>query len=112
MTYAHMCRDGHPEVGYNDSSEDERCPVCRARDLTTHEPILASVTCFTHAQEVRDGMRQASERCPYCQRASLRARLSAADSLLGRCLTSEGTCLLADLADDINAHLGAREPGK
>lgn len=28
-TYAHMCRDGHVEIGHNDSS-DEHCPLCRA----------------------------------------------------------------------------------
>jgi hypothetical protein len=25
--YAHMCRDGHAEIGFNDS-ETETCPVC------------------------------------------------------------------------------------
>jgi ribosomal protein L37AE/L43A len=31
MTYAHMCRDEHEQIGHNDS-ENERCPVCRERD--------------------------------------------------------------------------------
>lgn len=26
--YAHMCRDGHPQIGHNDS-EHEMCPLCR-----------------------------------------------------------------------------------
>jgi len=30
MSYAHMCRDGHIEIGHNDSSH-EICPLCRAR---------------------------------------------------------------------------------
>lgn len=29
--YSHMCRDGHVQIGHNDSTED-RCPVCRERD--------------------------------------------------------------------------------
>lgn len=29
-TYAHMCRDGHVEVGHNDSGH-EQCPLCRAQ---------------------------------------------------------------------------------
>jgi uncharacterized small protein (DUF1192 family) len=29
-SYAHMCRDGHTQIGHNDSSDDERCPLCRA----------------------------------------------------------------------------------
>lgn len=30
-TYAHMCRDGHTEIGHNDSdSGHELCPLCRA----------------------------------------------------------------------------------
>ncbi len=29
--YAHMCRDGHQQIGHNDS-EHERCPLCRATD--------------------------------------------------------------------------------
>lgn len=28
-TYAHMCRDGHDQIGHNDSSS-EMCPMCRA----------------------------------------------------------------------------------
>lgn len=27
-SYAHMCRDGHIEIGHNDS-EHELCPLCR-----------------------------------------------------------------------------------
>jgi hypothetical protein len=30
--YAHMCRDGHVQIGHNDSGDDERCPVCRETD--------------------------------------------------------------------------------
>src|SRR3990167_85256 len=29
-TYAHMCRDGHTEIGHNDSSS-EMCPLCDLR---------------------------------------------------------------------------------
>lgn len=29
--YAHMCRDGHQQIGHNDS-EHERCPLCRVMD--------------------------------------------------------------------------------
>lgn len=28
--YAHMCRDGHVQIGHNDS-EHEQCPLCRAQ---------------------------------------------------------------------------------
>lgn len=28
--YAHMCRDGHAQIGHNISSDDERCPPCQA----------------------------------------------------------------------------------
>lgn len=28
-TYAHMCRDGHEQIGHRDS-EHEQCPLCRA----------------------------------------------------------------------------------
>lgn len=28
-SYAHMCRDGHVQIGHNDS-EHEQCPLCRA----------------------------------------------------------------------------------
>lgn len=31
-TYAHMCRDDHPQIGHNDG-EQELCPLCRARSL-------------------------------------------------------------------------------
>lgn len=27
-SYAHMCRDGHVQIGYNDSTNDELCPMC------------------------------------------------------------------------------------
>ena len=30
--YAHMCRDGHQQIGHNDS-EHEMCPLCRALAL-------------------------------------------------------------------------------
>ncbi|HXE13836.1 MAG TPA: hypothetical protein VN633_17040 [Bryobacteraceae bacterium] len=30
--YPHMCRDGHEEIGYRTSGEDERCPLCQAKD--------------------------------------------------------------------------------
>ena len=36
---------------------------------------------------------------------TLREDLSEARALLDRCLTSEGTCLLADLADDVETFL-------
>ncbi len=28
-SYAHMCRDGHAQIGHSDSSH-EQCPLCRA----------------------------------------------------------------------------------
>lgn len=28
-SYAHMCRDGHIQIGHNDSADDEMCPLCR-----------------------------------------------------------------------------------
>lgn len=28
-SYAHTCRDGHVQIGHNDS-EHEQCPLCRA----------------------------------------------------------------------------------
>jgi hypothetical protein len=28
-SYPHMCRDEHVEIGHSDSSDDERCPLCR-----------------------------------------------------------------------------------
>lgn len=31
-SYPHMCRDQHIEIGHADSSDDERCPLCRALD--------------------------------------------------------------------------------
>ena len=31
ITYAHMCRDEHQQIGHSDS-EHERCPLCRAND--------------------------------------------------------------------------------
>jgi hypothetical protein len=31
-TYAHMCRDGHVQIGHNDS-EYEMCQLCRTRTL-------------------------------------------------------------------------------
>jgi hypothetical protein len=41
FTYAHMCRDGHEQIGHNDS-EHEMCPLCRAlaqpRDLVDAAP--------------------------------------------------------------------------
>jgi hypothetical protein len=30
-SYPHMCRDGHQEIGHNDSRDDELCPLCRER---------------------------------------------------------------------------------
>lgn len=30
-SYAHMCPDGHVQIGHSDS-ENERCPLCRAND--------------------------------------------------------------------------------
>lgn len=32
MSYAHMCKTQHAEIGHNDSGEDERCPLCQALD--------------------------------------------------------------------------------
>lgn len=31
-SYAHMCRDGHIQIGHNDS-EHEECPYCRLLNL-------------------------------------------------------------------------------
>lgn len=31
-SYPHMCRDEHIEIGHADSGDDERCPLCRAKD--------------------------------------------------------------------------------
>lgn len=28
--YAHMCRDGHHQIGHNVSGDDKRCPMCQA----------------------------------------------------------------------------------
>lgn len=38
----HMCRMGHVEIHHSDSGDDERCPLCRARDaLETIEDMDA-----------------------------------------------------------------------
>lgn len=34
-TYAHMCRDNHPEIGFSFDDDDERCLVCRLGDALT-----------------------------------------------------------------------------
>lgn len=33
--FAHMCRDGHEEIGHNDN-QGEMCPVCRALAKERH----------------------------------------------------------------------------
>ena len=33
-SYAHMCRDGHVQIGHNDSSS-ELCPLCRVQSALT-----------------------------------------------------------------------------
>lgn len=41
LQYAHTCRDGHAQIGHNDS-EHERCPLCRALDaLSAIEDLTA-----------------------------------------------------------------------
>lgn len=32
-SYSGMCQDGHQQIGDNDTSDDDRCPYCRAIDL-------------------------------------------------------------------------------
>lgn len=29
-TYAHFCRDGHVQIGHNESRDNELCPMCHA----------------------------------------------------------------------------------
>lgn len=55
--YAHMCRDGHPTIGHNDSGEDEMCPLCRAlADVrAAHERGYAAG--WTKADAEADGLR-------------------------------------------------------
>ena len=53
--YAHMCRDGHEQIGYSDS---EQCPLCRARgerDLLAPSPDLAHGTQAGAAASLRSG---------------------------------------------------------
>ena len=38
--YAHMCRDGHLQIGHNDST-DELCPMCHAVSALNHIAELA-----------------------------------------------------------------------
>lgn len=48
-TYAHMCRDGHQQIGHNDS-EHEQCPLCRAiavaDDLRETRPVMPESTLY------------------------------------------------------------------
>jgi hypothetical protein len=39
--YAHMCQDGHIQIGHNDSGDDELCPLCYTVSALEHIAELA-----------------------------------------------------------------------
>ena len=63
--YAHMCRDGHVEIGHNDSGDDERCPVCRLADHTEQaRDVLRmaeeTISSYVHMGSAKGALRQSS----------------------------------------------------
>ena len=62
LTYAHMCRDEHVQVGHNDS-ESERCPVCRERDRAeqAEQARDAAHAALREVEWVGSGIS-----CPFC----------------------------------------------
>lgn len=43
-TYAHMCKNDHVEIGYSQSDDDERCPLCRVFDAWDSDIAAAAHT--------------------------------------------------------------------
>jgi hypothetical protein len=55
-SYAHMCRDGHVEIGHNDNSS-EICPMCRlisAKDRLALERDTLLDTVYRQRCELND----------------------------------------------------------
>jgi hypothetical protein len=55
--YHHMCRTDHIEVGFRDTDDDERCPVCRALDRAAHaEGALKEIIAAGERDLTPDGL--------------------------------------------------------
>jgi hypothetical protein len=55
-TYAHMCRDGHEQIGHRDS-EHELCPLCRVIGALRHVIDDKDVTYSVRVSRARDVLR-------------------------------------------------------